>query len=167
MSDAWGSIMGQSPDPAQRIENAVVLMHEALGKSPAPKRVDFYVRRLKPIACKELFEILEQQADKCKCPSPAEIREIVAMLRRQSAPAPVAPELTEQERKDSRTAALKTALWLHYAHKWSLATFGTHLMGAALKAQESMTDEQLVAVLEQAKRKYPREQIVRWMESQK
>jgi hypothetical protein len=166
MSDAWNSIMGDPPDVGQRIENAVVLMHEALGKTPAPKRVNFYVKRLLPISCKELFEVLEQQADKCKCPSPAEIREIVALLKRQSAPAPVAPELTEDERTRSRQAALKTALWLHYEHHWALATFGNHMMGAALKKQESLTDAQLLAALEQAKHKYPREQIAAWMEAQ-
>lgn len=159
--------LGPSPDTSQRIENAVVLMHEAkTGREPQPKRVDFFVRRLRPIACKELFDVLEQAADKCECPSPAEIRETVALRKRLNAPIPEQPILGDGERLKSRQAALLTALWLHYEKGWSFRDFGGTMMGAALKRQADMTDAEMIAALEAAKRKHPRDEIAKWMEGQ-
>lgn len=147
-----------------RIQEAVVLMHNASGKALKPARVDFYVHRLKHLGRDaELWDVFEQAADKCECPSPAAIKDTVAKIKAQKKPPPAQYQPTDEERERSRAAALKTALWLHYEKGWPLQTFGATLMGSALKRQAEMSDAELAQALEAAKRKHSRESIAAWM----
>lgn len=152
---------------ADRLKQALSVMFVMAGKKPGDEKIAMFMQSLKGLLHEpELYAYLEHAADEAKDVSPAKIKnEVYAIIRNKRPPVEI-PELTEDQRTRSRQAALKTALWLHYEHKWPLSTFGSHMMGAALKRQESLTDAQLNALLEQAKHKYPREEITRWMEAQ-
>lgn len=170
---AWDSFSDDHEDysrnrnAADRLKQALSVMFVMAGKKPGDEKIAMFMQSLKPLLHEpELYTFLEHAADEAKDCSPAKIKNEVYAIIRNKRPPVHTPELTEDERTRSRQAALKTALWLHYEHHWALATFGSHMMGAALKKQESLTDAQLIALLEQAKHKYPREEIARWMESQ-
>jgi len=164
----WEDLGGRTAHIEDRIQTAVVLMHNAAGKHVKAERVDFFVSRLKHLGSDQaLWEVLEQAAEKCECPSPAAIKDTVAKIKAQRKPPPEQYVPTDAERERSRIAALKTALWLHYEKGWSFRDFGADMMGSALKRQEGMTDAELLAALEAAKRKHSREQIAVWMGEQK
>ena len=146
-----------------RIQTAVVLMHNAAGKAVKAERVDFYVSRLKHLGSDPaLWDVLEQAADKCECPSTAAIKDTVAKIKAQRKPPPEQYAPTEDERNRSRAAALKTALWLHYEHGWSWERFGKEMFESVLGAANLDSN----AAFEAAKRKHSREQIAAWMEEQ-
>lgn len=163
----WEDLGRGTAHTEDRIQTAVVLMHNSAGRPVKAERVDFFVSRLKHLGSDPaLWEVLEQAAEKCECPSPAAIKDTVAKIKAQRKPPPDHYVPTEVERERSRVSALKTALWLHYEKGWSFRDFGADMMGSALKRQEGMTDAELQAALEAAKRKHPREEIVRWMDQQ-
>lgn len=170
MSQSWGDLGVRSDAQARdRVQAAVVLMHEAAGRRTDAKRIDFYVERLLSLAHGDhhLLDALSEAADECECQSVANLRDEVYRRRRQNAKPPTEYVPTEDERNRSRAAALKTALWLHYEHGWGWERFGAEMMGSALKRQEGMADAELLAALEAAKRKHSREQIAVWMGEQK
>lgn len=170
MSQSWDDLGVRSDAQARdRVQAAVVLMHEASGRRTDAKRIDFYVERLISLAHGDhhLLDALSEAADECECQSVAKLRDEVYRRRRQNAKPQAEYMPTEDERNRSRDSALKTALWLHYEKGWSFRDFGADMMGSALKRQEGMTDAELLAALEAAKRKHSREQIAAWMGEQK
>lgn len=150
-----------------RLKQVLEIMFVMAGKKASEEKIAMTIASLRPLLHEpELYAHLEHVADKCEAPSPAKIKESVYAAIRQKTPHQAPPELTDEQRDRSRQAALKTALWLHYEHGWSFSSFGTHMMGAALRKQESLSDAELFAMLEGAKRKHPRAEIARWMENQ-
>lgn len=173
---AWDSFAddqdsySRNRNASEKLKQALSIVYVMKGQKVSDEKLAMVMTSLRGLLHEpELYTYLEHAADECggRDFTPAKIKNDVYALIRNKRPPAQTPELTEDERTRSRQAALKTALWLHYEHHWALSTFGNHMMGAALKKQESLTDAQLLAALEQAKHKYPREEIARWMEAQK
>lgn len=150
------------------LEDAVRLMHVAAGKEHLAKqsgRVAFYVERLKDFIGPELDRALSGAADANELLSVAELRTTAGIASRAKATISAATlALTTDQRQRSREAALKTALALHYKHDWEFKDFGATMLGAALRRELALTDAELVTKLEDAKKKYPREHLLRWLE---
>lgn len=166
MSQSWDDLGVRSDAQARdRVQAAVVLMHEASGRRTDAKRIDFYVERLISLAHGDhhLLDALSEAADECECQSVAKLRDEVYRRRRQNAKPQAEYMPTEDERQRSRASALKTALWLHYEHGWGWERFGAEMMGVMLKSAAIDTS----AAFEAAKRKHSREQIAVWMGEQK
>lgn len=93
------------------------------------------------------------------------IETAAAKNRRDTKPYVGPKPLTDVERHASDMAALKSLLWLHYVHGWDLATIGKDTVGRVFARQRGIDPNDVPAMLEAARASYPRETIVRWMDS--
>jgi hypothetical protein len=162
----WNDL--QTPDPNLMIlSNALDLLCEIHGRKMSHEAKQHWMRRLLPLAGSAVFAAMAEACDARAHFELAWIIETAAAKNRRDTKPYVAPtEPTELERHQSDAAALKSLLWLHYVHKWDLATCGAETIGRVFARQRGIDPADVPAVLDAARAAYPRETIVRWMDDQ-
>lgn len=151
---------------AERLKQALSIVYVMKGQKVSDEKLAMVMTSLRGLLHEpELYTYLEHAADECggRDFTPAKIKNEVYAIIRNKRPPVQTPDLTDDERTRSRQAALKTALWLHYEKGWSWERFGQEMFTSVLKVANVDT----AAAFEAVKRKYPREEIAAWMESQK
>lgn len=130
-----------------------------------------WVKRLLPYAKgRAVWVALEKARDEKYFPSVGGVLELIEQEQRRDTLPYVPPKpLTPEESSKSDRAAILSMLWLEYTKGFGPVHIGGIVSGCMARIyakQFGKTDADIEAAMVEARAKYPREFVLRWMEEQ-
>lgn len=147
------------PEMGQQLRSAIAIAWASFGSKASDDTLNAWARELAAYDSPELRLALKEAASGEARPNLGAVKARYYHLRdsrKASKPMEVA-QLTPAERKRSDYAAIMSALWLHYEHRWTPEQIAGHVIGRVFGGNP-------VAAVEAAISTYSRFEVFKWME---
>lgn len=170
----WAELQQEpSEDPSIRqLASAIETLCNIHSKHLSDEGRRHWIKQLTPwTKTKSLWKALEAAGNERGMPPVIWVLEQQQKFARDDVPQYVPPpEPTPEERMRSDRAAILSMLWLEYTKGFGPVHIGGIVNGCMARIfarQTGKSDSEIEASLAEARAKYPREFVLRWMEEQK